>query len=361
MIKRVAFQGVKVLFDVVVELERFTVLVGPNGCGKTTLLDQIGWISGASAGQPGKQFLFGNIGQVVEATGVDALRTLGRDADITMRVEDDAGRLLTLNIPRGPHQSWASRALVHIKGVGDESVSLTLATDQPTRERYDTLVSSFPWASQRLALVPSELRRASPASSSGLTRTGFGLPTALKDLAGNDGAAFTRLKDDLMHVVPVFRDLRFAKTKVKSTDETHHTLEFVMQQGHMTAAQVSDGTMVALGLLTATHSGDLPALVLIDDLDHGLHLSAQFEVVQAIRRVLHIRPALQVVCTAHSPTIVDAFEPAEVRVMSLDADGYAVVGKLTDHPKFARLGGVLRPGEFWASTGEEWLNDAVGG
>lgn len=41
MVERVAFQGIKSLADVSVDLGRLTVLVGPNGCGKTTMLDEI--------------------------------------------------------------------------------------------------------------------------------------------------------------------------------------------------------------------------------------------------------------------------------------------------------------------------------
>ena len=53
--------------------------------------------------------------------------------------------------------------------------------------------------------------------------------------------------------------------------------------GKVPATQVSDGTLLALGLLTAVHWGELPDIVLLDDLDHGLHLSGQVRLLKAIR------------------------------------------------------------------------------
>lgn len=41
MLTRVQFSGIKSLLEVTIDLAPFTVLVGPNGCGKTTVLDQI--------------------------------------------------------------------------------------------------------------------------------------------------------------------------------------------------------------------------------------------------------------------------------------------------------------------------------
>ncbi len=39
---------------------------------------------------------------------------------------------------------------------------------------------------------------------------------------------------------------------------------------------------------------------------------------------------LQIIASAHSPWLLDQLQPEQIRLMTLDEDGYAVCGKLTD-------------------------------
>jgi predicted ATP-binding protein involved in virulence len=108
-------------------------------------------------------------------------------------------------------------------------------------------------------------------------------------------------------------------------------------------------------LLTAIHNPDLPSRVLMDDFDHGLHLSAQYEVIAAIRRVMARRPELQVIGTSHSPVLLDSFDKKEVRVMALGPDGLARIQPLSAHPPVDGYRAGFSSGELWANLGEDWV------
>ena len=95
--------------------------------------------------------------------------------------------------------------------------------------------------------------------------------------------------------------------------------------------------------------------MLLDDIDGALHSTAQTELVRAIRSILAARPDVQVLCTSHSPDLLDNVSLEEIRVMALDKDGYARCGRLSDHPESEKWRKMLRTGEFWASVGEDWL------
>ena len=64
---------------------------------------------------------------------------------------------------------------------------------------------------------------------------------------------------------------------------------------------------------------------------------------------------LQIIATAHSPCLLDQLQPEQIRLMTLDEDGYAVCGKLTDHPQFEKWKEEMAPGELWSLFGEKWL------
>lgn len=355
MLKRVHFAGIKSLLDVTVELEPFTVLVGPNGCGKSTLLDQIELVVQMCRADQGSHNVFGMAGEALKAAGLRELRTINQESNTTWLASDEQ-RQISMEIPAGSEGGWHERARIDTVTPAGQS-RLTAAANGEERVAFTArLAQHFTWRAQRLALSPREIAAPSRVEQTELEADGFGLPTILKDLAGNDTSAFLLLQEDLRKVVPQFRELRFGKG-TRNGDPTV-ILDLLMQQGKVPAHRVSDGTLIALALLTATHNSDLPRLILMDDIDHGLHLSAQIEMVDAIRRVMAQRPDLQVICTTHSPVLLDRFAIGEVRVMALDSQGYTRIKPLAQHPELDAWRAGMSTGELWANLGEEWVTRA---
>jgi predicted ATPase len=118
---------------------------------------------------------------------------------------------------------------------------------------------------------------------------------------------------------------------------------------------LSEGTVLALGLLTKLREPSRPKLMLLDDIDRGLHLGAQVKLVQVLRELMNLDPELQIVCTTHSPYLLDLFEPAEVRVLALDAERRTHARPLTEHPDFGKWKFGTQTGELWAALGEDWV------
>ncbi|OWK45662.1 hypothetical protein FRUB_01993 [Fimbriiglobus ruber] len=113
--------------------------------------------------------------------------------------------------------------------------------------------------------------------------------------------------------------------------------------------------MLVLGLLTALHAPDRPSLVLLDDLDRGLHPRAQKELISLLRGLLDTNPDLQIIATTHSPYMLDCMETNEVRMTFLRDDGATVCADLVSHPKFEKWKDEMTPGEMWSLFGEKWL------
>jgi predicted ATPase len=135
-----------------------------------------------------------------------------------------------------------------------------------------------------------------------------------------------------------------------------HRFELEMDGvGWLEADLCSEGTLLVLGILTAVHALGPGKLILLDDIDRALHPEAQADLIKGLRRLLELHPTLQILGTSHSPYLLDHFAPEEVRVMRLADDGFAVCKKLTDHPEWEKWDGVMRPGEFWGSNGEDWV------
>ena len=126
------------------------------------------------------------------------------------------------------------------------------------------------------------------------------------------------------------------------------------------SSKASPTTLLTVGLLTSTmvystrHADGGPLLFLIDDLERGLHPRAMGELVAQLRRLTETA-GVQILATSHSPYLLDALKPEEVRLTGFLDDGGATIRALAEHPDFERWKDEMTPGEMWSLVGEDWI------
>jgi predicted ATPase len=175
-------------------------------------------------------------------------------------------------------------------------------------------------------------------------------------MALNDPDTWQRLQSDLRSIISSIHRLRHTKT----IPQRPISLLFdTLGANSLSAHQVSEGTLLVLGLLAALHAPNRPSLILLDDLDRGLHPRAQKELISLLRKLLDANPDLQIVATTHSPYLLDRMEPSEVRMTILQEDGSTACAPLTSHPQFDQWKDEMAPGEMWSLFGEKWLVEGV--
>jgi AAA15 family ATPase/GTPase len=118
---------------------------------------------------------------------------------------------------------------------------------------------------------------------------------------------------------------------------------------------MSEGTLSLLFILTVIVNSDQNPILLIDDIEQGLHPKLQRELIQNIKTYQQEHPEFQIIFTTHSPYILDCLEPDEVNVLAKDKHGMTHCKSLGNHPDSQRLLSVLTTGEFVAAVGEEWV------
>jgi predicted ATPase len=201
-------------------------------------------------------------------------------------------------------------------------------------------------------LIPSDPASADPTV---MAPDGSGLHSALANMALNDPDSWQRLQADLRRIIPTIRRLRHTKT---ANHRSPALLFDTVGADSLLASQVSEGTLLVLGLLAALHAPSRPSLVLLDDLDRGLHPKAQTELVALLRGLLDTNQDLQIVATTHSPYLLDCLHPNEVRMTTLLDDGATACASIEKHPKFDKGKDEMAPGAMWSMFGEKWLAEA---
>jgi predicted ATPase len=342
MIRKASIRNFKCLRDIRIDLERFTVFVGPNASGKSSILQALHFLCRAFGINQRKDL------------GSEILQGASRGASENVELAAESGGYWYRYRPPLP-TSQPARAIRSAQWSGNEQ---GVAPDLNSHEWK-------PWKrepSQSVPLPQSVLLRletsnlilptAANSDPTVMAPDGTGLHTALASMALNDPDSWQRLQADLRRIIPTIRRLRHTKATMHQPSAL---LFDTVGADSLIASQVSEGTLLVLGLLAALHAADRPNLILLDDLDRGLHPKAQKELISLLRGLLETNADLQLIATTHSPYMLDSMIPSEVRMTFLQEDGATACAALASHPKFQKWKDEMTPGEMWSLFGEKWL------
>ncbi|MEZ2318909.1 MAG: AAA family ATPase [Microcoleus sp.] len=227
-----------------------------------------------------------------------------------------------------------------------------------------------------LKLVASNLAKAaySDAITPRVEFDGSGLAPTLDYLRDESPDKFQSLQEMLKRIVPGVREVGIRRAKVmvnrqrlievdgksisyeESQEIAGQEVVLDMNTGkRIPAHSISEGTMLALGLLTVLMNPRQPNLVLLDDVEQGLHPKAQRELIAVFKEIIQQNNNLQIIFSTHSPYIVDELTPSQVHVLSNNNSGVTRCKRLDEHPDVEWAKQTLTTGEFWDAEGEDWV------
>ena len=227
-----------------------------------------------------------------------------------------------------------------------------------------------------LKLIASNL--AKPAYSNEITpRVEFDgslLAPTLDFLRDEAPDKFQLIEEKLSRIVPNVRKVGIKRAKVPvickrlievdgksiSYEETQEMTgqEVILDMNtgeRIPAHAISEGTMLTLGLLTVLMNSNQPNLVLLDDVEQGLHPKAQRELMTVFKEIIAENTNLQIIFTTHSPYIIDALAPSQVHILNNSNSGFTIAKRLDEHPDVEWARETLTTGEFWDAEGEDWV------
>ncbi|HEU4412869.1 MAG TPA: AAA family ATPase [Polyangiaceae bacterium] len=387
MIDRVSFENFKSLENVSLDLGRLTVLVGQNGSGKSSVLQGIYLLSQMRLTRMSEARTASEHLRSTFSGARDPRRLVGRERPTVLRLgmRDSGGDeiSLTINIPAqsddepfesGPRFSMALNGpLTRLSS----SIPSSLPREQNEALKFlkDARVGQV-LSVVYLHLDANEMARMSSSEDEvpRMREDGSGLASTLAWMKGAAEDELAGITSDLARIVPGVKRIRTRRARLprsrleqlnidgqpvwRPVNETvlGDRFEIEFDEGPPVPADLlSEGTVLALGLLTKLREPGRPRLVLLDDIDRGLHIEAQANFVRVLRDLMKLDPELQIVCTTHSPYLLDLFEPDEVRVLALDSSRRTRALPLKAHPEFDKWKFGTQTGELWAALGSAWV------
>jgi AAA15 family ATPase/GTPase len=366
MLQKVGFQNFLALRNVELTLEPFTVIVGPNASGKSSILEGIQRISYLK-------------NSPTDFLGYSNLRINVNEAWGLLESRNQTLRPISFSFQNLGYQnieiSIKPSYRIFTASIGEKKFESPL--DVPESIDFTLLQSNFQAKiikfSANLVSSPSYSKLIKPI----LEESGQGLATILSDLLGRPDEKFKLVQNKMLSIIPNLTKIRVGRSEVSAInwfnilDQKKHLQEiaqettatgeellfdFVNATG-IPASRVSEGTLFALTVLVAVASSEGETVVLIDDLERGLHPKAVRDLMKALRDIQAITPGLQIIATSHSPYVLHELEPKEVRVVMLDPEWGTIVKPLEEYPNFDQWRNEMTPGEFWSFVGEDWVKE----
>lgn len=108
----------------------------------------------------------------------------------------------------------------------------------------------------------------------------------------------------------------------------------------MDARQLSDGTLRCLAILAAVYSEPEGSMIVVEELDNGIHPSRIAKLLHAIQQIAAERH-LTLVVTTHNPAVMDAVDPDHMDGLVLcyrsKENGASTFTRIVDLPDYLRL------------------------
>lgn len=290
MISAVHFRNFKALRSAAVQLGPFNLFIGPNGSGKTSLIQAL-----------------------------LRLRTLA--ALPVVHAHDVAGQR-----PDGPRIEFHftppfQEVRVTLGCNSDELVCNLLVVDHPPG-----IAGEGQWAELRVRLqgirayLFDHYAMALPAKraeGAELSSNGGNLAAVLAARRESSPAAWLALVADFCRILPEFEAIDFRDV---GDDRVELGARLAGGDGLITADNLSQGTLYLLATLSLAHVAAPPTVVCLEEADRGVHPRMLPEVRDALYRLSHPQDAgldrapAQVITTTHSPYLLDLFKdhPEEV-------------------------------------------------
>ncbi len=331
MLTRLEVDGFKSLRKFAVDLEPFTVFVGPNGVGKSNVLEVIGLLARLGNMRP-----------------EDALKKgRGRASDQFSRHRSESVQRIAIAVetlePNNDHGLWATRSRYELAlskvsaGAGVEQIELEKSVRAAAAEADLWLASHPEWTdlvfrdereheySPFVQLVEihggSEPRESSDRIDSGvLAPDASNLPSVLASLSD---AELGEIRAEFVGLVP-----GVAGFEVVERDESYR-IELLMRDGDVVPARLaSGGTLRVLALLTAICTGQRwNSVICIEEPENGIYPGRLRRLIDILRAAVDASgwreeqvsyPPPQVIVTSHSPVFLSALREHPEHLRYLD-------------------------------------------
>ncbi len=329
MIESIEFKNFKALRSATLPLSGFTLIVGPNGSGKSTALKAVATLrdpQSLSFAQVRSAGVLAKEGVTLKATWGEASNKEGCLIGATWTQNQNVGPSFQID-PRRP----------------------TSDQNEVFNHAHTALNNARIFSLDAVAIAaPVQLQ---PRIE--LANNGANLAGVMDRLRDQNPERFESLNEELGRWIPEFDRILFETPR-----DGQRSIMLRCREGRHTikAMDLSEGTLIALALLTIAYLPEPPSIICLEEPDHGLHPRLLRDVRDALYRLAHPDGALekrapvQVIATTHNPYFLDLFRDHPEEIVIAEKVGLeAKFSRLSDRTDLEEILGDAPLSEAWYS------------
>ena len=334
MITHVRIQNFRSFLDAEVDLQPFSLIVGANGSGKSNFLKFFAAISGEVQPTPDDQHPIAPVS--------------GGSYD----------HFMLMNPVWETHQNGAARPIGYEVKVDRIAVKGSMGGPIPVMVLSNPLL---PWQGKGLPIFNIDPEKVSavettiPAAT--VKATGEGTLQVLDMLKNGDREdLFDKVEESFRRYVPEVEklSLRTVDKGIKQIQVRETGLKVAVP-----ATELSEGTRLILCILTILHQENPPPVILLEDVDRGMH-PRLFEYVAPLMRDIAERNNISILATTHNPYLVDCFQDHKDAVIIVEKkDGASTLTTLAKKLEGLKYDEIVDPEDM--PLGSLWYSGLIGG
>ncbi|MCF7785222.1 MAG: AAA family ATPase [Prosthecobacter sp.] len=325
MITRIKIQNYRSFVDAEVKLRPFSLVVGANGSGKSNVLSAIA----------------------------------GTSAKALARHQINGLYWIPLDVEWNQHVGNIGKP-AYIKLEGDGMKPIACAAQSISGRTLFAHQDKAPW------MVPFPVFNLDPKKISGVEDViassevradGSGTAQVLEMLKSGDREdLFDSIEEHFFRYVPEVEKLSLRT--VQQGKKQIQVREKGLGNAILPATELSEGTRLVLAILTIIHQEKPPPVILLEDIDRGLH-PRLFEFMAPLMKDIAERHQINILATTHNPYLVDCFQDDKEAVIIVEKkDGASTLSTLADRVKDLDYDKV-DPDDM--PLGNLWFSGLVGG
>ncbi|MBI2512943.1 MAG: AAA family ATPase [Opitutae bacterium] len=324
MLASVHFKNFKALRSAAVRIEPFNLVIGPNGSGKTSLIQAL--------------LRLRTLAALPAAHTTDTKHVRHGGPEIEFRFRPPFERLRV--VCACTHDELVCDTLVVLRAPGDPEEKLW----NDLRARLLT-IRGFLFDHYAMAAPARRDDRRELASNAG------NLAAVLSEWREHTPGALEKLEAEFRRIVPEFSGLEFRDVGAERVE-----LLARVNGDAVPADSLSQGTLYLLAVLALAFAPEPPAVVCLEEADRGVHPRMLREIRDALYRLSYpqafgeTRAPVQVITTTHSPYLLDLFKEHPEEVVLANKHGRsATFERLSERKDLRELLGESNLGDLWYS------------